>query len=111
MVRKTISISPESWEALASMGKFGMSFDDIIRILIEEHNELVRSKGESHRQVTLSPSASSKFEQSVDWKSKLPGKEKGKEKDRKLPPSTLGKTASIAKTMSSRDHNVRPDEE
>jgi hypothetical protein len=77
-------------------------------LLIEEHNELLQMKGEGHRQITLSPSDSSKFEQSVDWRSKLPGKEKGKEKDRKLPTSAFGKMASITKSMSSRDRNIRP---
>jgi predicted CopG family antitoxin len=40
MVRKSISIGPDTWEALSALGKFGQSFDDVIQILLKEHNEL-----------------------------------------------------------------------
>ena len=40
MVRKSISIGPGTWEALSSLGKFGQSFDDVIQILLKEHEVL-----------------------------------------------------------------------
>jgi predicted CopG family antitoxin len=49
MVRKTISISPESWKALTMIGHFGQTFDDLIQMLVEEHNELMRIKGQPQR--------------------------------------------------------------
>jgi hypothetical protein len=54
MVRKTISVGPDSWKALSSLGRFGMSFDDIIKILLLEHNELMRIKGK--KEILLGPS-------------------------------------------------------
>lgn len=47
MARKTISIGPDTWEALSALGKFGQSFDDVIKILLEEHNELKEFKSKS----------------------------------------------------------------
>jgi hypothetical protein len=40
MARKNISIGVDTWEALAALGKFGQTFDDIIQLLLKEHNEL-----------------------------------------------------------------------
>ena len=54
MVRKTLSVGPDSWKALSAMGKFGMSFDDIIKILLIEHNELMRINGQ--KEIPLGPS-------------------------------------------------------
>jgi hypothetical protein len=38
MVRKNISIGVDTWEGLAALGKFGQTFDDIIKILLQEHH-------------------------------------------------------------------------
>src|SRR5215211_7790877 len=40
MARKNISIGLETWTELAALGKFGMTFDDIVKILLTEHREL-----------------------------------------------------------------------
>jgi hypothetical protein len=61
MVRKTLSVGPDSWKALSAMGRFGMSFDDIIKILLIEHNELMRIKGQ--KEIPLGPSI---YKQSIE---------------------------------------------
>src|SRR5215212_2368527 len=46
MARRTISIGPKTWEALSALGKFGQSFDDVIQILLQEHDELKKLKSQ-----------------------------------------------------------------
>jgi hypothetical protein len=45
LARKNISIGINTWNDLAALGRFGQTFDDIIRILLAEHEELKRLKG------------------------------------------------------------------
>jgi|SRR5215211_3668465 len=40
MARKNISIGLDTWQELAALGRFGMTFDDIVKILLTEHREL-----------------------------------------------------------------------
>jgi hypothetical protein len=42
MARKNISIGVDTWNDLSSLGKFGMTFDDIIKILMQQHKQLTR---------------------------------------------------------------------
>jgi hypothetical protein len=42
MARKNISIGVDTWNDLSSLGKFGMTFDDIIKILLQQHKELTK---------------------------------------------------------------------
>ena len=46
MARRTISVGPKTWEALSALGKFGQSFDDVIQILLQEHDELKKLKSQ-----------------------------------------------------------------
>jgi hypothetical protein len=40
MARKNISIGVDTWNDLSSLGRFGMTFDDIIKILLRQSKEL-----------------------------------------------------------------------
>src|SRR5215210_3219700 len=57
MVRKTNSVGADTWDALSALGKFGQSFDDIIKILLVEHEELKEMKGLHPQRQRESPSA------------------------------------------------------
>jgi hypothetical protein len=64
MVRKTLSVGPDTWKALSSLGRFGMSFDDIIKILLLEHNELMRIQGK--REIPLGPAIYKQSQEALD---------------------------------------------
>jgi hypothetical protein len=63
MVRKNISIGVDTWNALAALGKFGQTFDDIIKILLKEHDELNSQEQKQQKQKGLLIPENSKLRQ------------------------------------------------
>jgi predicted CopG family antitoxin len=41
---KTLKISDETHSRLAKLGSVGQTFEDVIKLLLDEHDELVKSK-------------------------------------------------------------------